>query len=287
MSIRLVKLKMETIKWRPRRPPTERQKVIYVNIFWDYGVGRALKLTVERNFSVNEKGEIKTVSEDPVEEEPKRKKAKSVAPVAAKDSKSRGRPKVASTEISIPVVEGPTKCLASGDGETGQLGVGTEGENGKPRFVVINDTEDKIVAAAAGGMHSLVLSESGKVYSFGCNDDGSLGRPTKDEEDCFIPGLTPIDAKVARICAGNTHSVALTTDCRVLVWGTYRDSSGPFGIRVSDMDPIKVPSELKVPETVVDVDSGADHTVFLTAKVTSPSLFFEIPYRLSNRISLH
>ena len=33
----------------------------------------------------------------------------------------------------------------------------------------------------------MVLSEEGHVYSFGCNDDGSLGRETQEEKECFKP----------------------------------------------------------------------------------------------------
>ena len=27
-----------------------------------------------------------------------------------------------------------------------------------------------------------------KVWTFGCNDEGSLGRPIEEEEDSFLPG---------------------------------------------------------------------------------------------------
>jgi regulator of chromosome condensation len=40
----------------------------------------------------------------------------------------------------------------------------------------------KIVKIAVGGLHTLALTTRGEVYSWGCNDDGALGRKTLDEE---------------------------------------------------------------------------------------------------------
>ena len=35
----------------------------------------------------------------------------------------------------------------------------------------------QVASVVAGGMHTLALSVDGVVYSFGCNDEGALGRP--------------------------------------------------------------------------------------------------------------
>lgn len=36
----------------------------------------------------------------------------------------------------------------------------------------------QILQVACGGMHTVVLTEDGQVYSWGVNDEGALGRPT-------------------------------------------------------------------------------------------------------------
>ena len=51
-------------------------------------------------------------------------------------------------------------------------------------------TDKPVVAITAGGMHSLALTKEGVVYSFGCNDDGALGRPTDDDDETYTPGIT-------------------------------------------------------------------------------------------------
>lgn len=82
--------------------------------------------------------------------------------------------------------------LTLGTGETGQLGLGPDiTERSKPaRFTQAslvsagldsnpNDSE-KFVQIVAGGMHTVCLSADGRVFSFGCNDEGALGRPSTD-----------------------------------------------------------------------------------------------------------
>ena len=36
--------------------------------------------------------------------------------------------------------------------------------------------------------HTAVLDTAGAVWTFGCNDEGSLGREVAEEEECFVPG---------------------------------------------------------------------------------------------------
>ena len=33
-----------------------------------------------------------------------------------------------------------------------------------------------------------MLDTAGAVWTFGCNDEGSLGREVAEEEECFVPG---------------------------------------------------------------------------------------------------
>lgn len=191
---------------------------------------------------------------------------------APKTPKTPKQPKHTGPTLDIPTIEGNTIPCSAGDGEVGQLGIGEQGENGKSRFVAIGDVPDKVVRCAAGGMHSLLLTEKGEIFSFGCNDDGSLGRPTENEEDCFVPKLTPLPEPVAKLAAGNIHSVAVTKNCKVFIWGSYRDNNGAFGIQPEGDAPLKKPTELKVPEPIVDVSCGSEHTLLLSNKVSLLSL---------------
>ena len=69
-----------------------------------------------------------------------------------------------------------------GQGDTGQLGLGEDiMERKKPSLV--RGVEGKVVAVAAGGMHTVCLTSNGAVWSFGCNDEGALGRHIDEDEE--------------------------------------------------------------------------------------------------------
>ena len=71
--------------------------------------------------------------------------------------------------------------MSLGTGDTGQLGLGEDIlERSKPALV--NGITGKVVSIAAGGMHTVCLTTEGAVWSFGCNDEGALGRPIEDDE---------------------------------------------------------------------------------------------------------
>ena len=72
--------------------------------------------------------------------------------------------------------------LTLGTGDTGQLGLGEDiTERTKPS--VVTGVSGKIIAVAAGGMHTICLTMDGVVWSFGCNDEGALGRNIEDDDE--------------------------------------------------------------------------------------------------------
>ena len=76
--------------------------------------------------------------------------------------------------------------MAFGMGDAGQLGMGEDiMERKKPQPV--KEIEEDVISAAAGGMHNVFITKTGKVYTFGCNDEGALGRKCEEEEDSFLP----------------------------------------------------------------------------------------------------
>ena len=72
--------------------------------------------------------------------------------------------------------------LSLGTGDTGQLGLGEDiTERTKPALVT--GVKGKVMAVAAGGMHTICVTTNGKVWSFGCNDEGALGRAIDEDEE--------------------------------------------------------------------------------------------------------
>ncbi|KAJ8781011.1 hypothetical protein J1605_001054 [Eschrichtius robustus] len=155
----------------------------------------------------------------------------------------------------------PGLVLTLGQGDVGQLGLGENVmERKKPALVPI---PEDIVQAEAGGMHTVCLSKSGQVYSFGCNDEGALGRDTSVEGSEMVPGKVELQEKVIQVSAGDSHTAALTEDGRVFLWGSFRDNNGVIGL----LEPMKksmVPVQVQLSMPVVKVASGNDHLVMLT-----------------------
>ena len=114
-----------------------------------------------------------------------------------------------------------------------------------------------VVDVAVGGMHVAALDWEGQVWTWGVNDQGSLGRDTKsatqevmmkdgdggdqvddddsdsDSEEDWLnpleskPGLVqgfPAGVKVIKLACGDSISVAIADDGLVYSWGTFRVS---------------------------------------------------------------
>lgn len=128
------------------------------------------------------------------------------------------------TTLEIPTM--PQKSgnlLVCGQNDVGQLGLNPDDVMEKTRPAVVPEVVD-IVDVKAGGMHSLCLTKDGEVWSFGCNDEGALGRDTNEEGSEAKPGKVDLPARVVKISAGDSHSACLLEDGRTFAWGSFRVS---------------------------------------------------------------
>jgi regulator of chromosome condensation len=70
-------------------------------------------------------------------------------------------------------------------------------------------------------MHTVALSNLGKVYTWGCNDEGALGREGAENTPLEVPVAIPI----TDVSAGDSHTIAYNTSVnQVYIWGLYRVS---------------------------------------------------------------
>ena len=49
--------------------------------------------------------------------------------------------------------------------------------------------DKKVCFVACGGLHNAVVTEGGQVYTWGCNDDGSLGREGNESFPALVESL--------------------------------------------------------------------------------------------------
>ena len=77
---------------------------------------------------------------------------------------------------------------------------------------------DKVVTVAAGSSHTLVVSDTGHVFSWGAGAFGKLGHGT--DSDVRIPKQVEFKRKrIARVSCGPDHSAAVSEAGEVLTWG--------------------------------------------------------------------
>ncbi|XP_049336552.1 regulator of chromosome condensation [Astyanax mexicanus] len=151
--------------------------------------------------------------------------------------------------------------LVLGQGDVGQLGLGEDVlERKKPALV---NLPESIVQAVAGGMHTVCLSDTGNVYTFGCNDEGALGRDTSEEGTEMVPAKVELAEKIVQVSAGDSHTAALTEEGTVFVWGSFRDNNGIIGL-LEPMKKCTVPTKVPLDKAVIKIASGNDHLVMLT-----------------------
>ncbi len=118
-----------------------------------------------------------------------------------------------------------------GRNDYGQAGNDTYGD---PRRIA--GLED-IVAVDAGGLHSMALDDSGRVWMWGDNRGGVLGigsTASAIRTPALVAGLSGIRA----ISAGQYNSVAVRADGTVIEWGT-RVATG--GGSIVSTTPVAVP----------------------------------------------
>ncbi|XP_042079391.1 probable E3 ubiquitin-protein ligase HERC3, partial [Haplochromis burtoni] len=95
-----------------------------------------------------------------------------------------------------------------GSGQYGQLGHNSLQNEQRPRLVA-ELWGAKVTKVACGSYHTLVLTESKKVYSFGCNEQGQLGREEETQASVPLPVQLPHD--ISNIYAGGNTSFATRT----------------------------------------------------------------------------
>ncbi|KAF8695639.1 chromosome condensation (RCC1) repeat, partial [Rhizoctonia solani] len=203
----------------------------------------------------------------------------------------------------LPVAQPPTRpamqLFVFGNGDMGQFGLGTSvlGDISRPRqHAWFKEAIDAgilgtapgagIDALCAGGMHTLVVDEVGRVWSWGINDNAALGRPTVnvthperpnevveaevlETEPMVVKTLVDEEFRAVDVCAGDSISVALGEGGALRVWGSFRSSDGLLGFspnapRVTQILPT-LPSKL-ASERFTQVTCGTDHVLALTSK---------------------
>ena len=153
-----------------------------------------------------------------------------------------------------------------GYNSSGQLGNGTN--NGSLLPVQIFGITGNARSVAAGASHTVALTSSGNVWTWGYNADGELGDGTT------INRLAPVQAKdsggnvlsgMVAIAGGNFFTVALKADGTVWTWGN--NSDGQLGDATNGTSRISAVQAKTTGGTtltgIVAIAAGSAHTLAL------------------------
>lgn len=156
-----------------------------------------------------------------------------------------------------------------GTDSCGELGTGKIGVSKKIPVCVTID--DNIKQVACGPMHTLSLTKDGRVYTYGCNDEGALGRVTDGDErlEATPTVVVSLENKITKVCAGDSHSAALTDKQEVFVWGNFRDEHGSVGLTpCCNGEPSYSPIQIMAGAKFIDIASGSNHMLLLDTSGT-------------------
>ncbi|CAG8825270.1 46207_t:CDS:2 [Gigaspora margarita] len=158
-----------------------------------------------------------------------------------------------------------------------------------------NDCADfHIVKISCGSLHVAALTQDGKVITWGCNNEGALGRVMKSKDPnstdenvlAFIQDLD--DVVIVKVICGSNIMLALSDKGQLYATGTFRDNNRKTGfILAINKQSIFVKygptSHLKI----TDIAIGENYVLILTTNSYLYTFGCMDSYQLGRRISIH
>jgi regulator of chromosome condensation len=83
--------------------------------------------------------------------------------------------------------------------------------------VVYSLRDKKVCGISCGGLHNAILTEQGCVYTWGCSDDGTLGRTGEESIPLLVDALK--DEICISVACGDGQTMAVSTRGDVWGWG--------------------------------------------------------------------
>jgi alpha-tubulin suppressor-like RCC1 family protein len=163
----------------------------------------------------------------------------------------------------VLIVTKDDKCYGFGQNEYGVLGFGHDNQVKEPE-IIEKLCHKKIVNFANGLRHAMALTSDGKVFSWGENECGFLGNGNRNC-DLDKPKLNEYLLKevIVDISCGAFHTIALTKNSEVYVWGS--NICGQIGNGSEEffqLIPIKL-NDFRH-QKIIAISCGYNHSMVLT-----------------------
>jgi alpha-tubulin suppressor-like RCC1 family protein len=157
----------------------------------------------------------------------------------------------------------------------GQLGDGTTIDRYTPTEITSQfnlNSGETITSITLGYWNSSALSSTGRVFTWGWNDDGQLGDGTTTNRTTpteitsqfnFTAGET-----ITSVSLGWQHSSAFTSEGRVFTWGKNDDGQLGDGTTTSRLTPTEITSQFNFTEgeTITSISLGGYHSSAITSE---------------------
>jgi RCC1 and BTB domain-containing protein len=146
---------------------------------------------------------------------------------------------------TVAVTEGG-RLYTWGHGRSGQLGHGDTGNRLVPTLVgagVFGAPEGgRVVMAACGNAHTLVVTQEGALWACGRGDHGQLGLNDRESRHAFVRVRLGEfgGARIVAAAAGDYHSAAVTEDGALWTWGQGNDGQLGHGDEENRLVPTEV-----------------------------------------------
>jgi alpha-tubulin suppressor-like RCC1 family protein len=174
----------------------------------------------------------------------------------------------AGREFSL-VVTSTGQLYAFGENGDGQLG-NPEGWGSypTPEEVTLPGAMGPVVQVAAGEYHTIALTSSGQLYTFGSNEEGQLGNGSSSRQqwapaEIALPGATGLPVQVA---AGWEDTMVLTSTGQLYMFGN--NTYGQLGNGTSDTSSHATPEAITLPGatgSIVQIAAGREDSLVVTS----------------------
>ncbi|KAJ1387800.1 Regulator of chromosome condensation, RCC1 [Sesbania bispinosa] len=167
----------------------------------------------------------------------------------------------AGAEHSVAITE-EGDLYGWGWGRYGNLGLGDRNDRLIPEKVTIDG--DKMVMVACGWRHTISVSSSDGLYTWGWGKYGQLGHG--DFEDHLVPRKVQAlsDKCISQISGGWRHTMALASSGQLLGWGWNKFGQIGVGNNFDCPSPMKV--NFPLDQKVVQMSCGWRHTIAVTER---------------------
>ncbi|HIC8807975.1 TPA: RCC1 domain-containing protein [Elizabethkingia anophelis] len=170
--------------------------------------------------------------------------------------------KIAVNDGSTYILKKNGELYVGGANDRGQLGTGNRNNTGENGNFVKVDFYGGVIKDIVGCYNQIfILTEQGKVFATGRNNDGQLGLGDTSDRMNFVNVMGLDDQVIEQISAGKYHVIAKTTTNRV--FGAGLDNNGQLGGNGNSTQFIELPISSSIDYSAIKTIKASENSTYL------------------------